>query len=234
MKCNLCGHPHFGPMGTRPTARCLSCNSLERTRLLWMYLQRLNLTAESRVLHLAPDFGIWRQLSAVIPAANYHLGDINPAGYPFAGQQVRKIDLTDLDGLPDNYYDLILHSHVLEHVPCNIAYPLYHLHRALKPGGKHMFVIPFAGKHYDECLGGIDEAERIRRFGQNDHIRLFGVDDIDQSLGSVLRFEKNFDATRDFSPAQLMDANIPAESWKGLTPNTVLCVAKTDMRMLHA
>lgn len=233
MQCNLCGNTGFGQQGSRPTARCLSCNSLERTRLLGMYIRRLNLTPESRVLHLAPEFGIWNYIRQIVSPSHYHLGDINPAGYSFAGQQVHKIDLTDLDHLPDDHYDLILHSHVLEHVPCNIAYPLYHLHRALKPSGTHMFVVPFEGSHYDECFGGIDESERIRRFGQNDHVRLFGIDDIDRSLGSVLRFNKNFDATRDFLPEQLTNANIPAATWTGLTANTVLCLAKTDMRMLR-
>lgn len=103
----------------------------------------------------------------------------------------------------------------------------------LKPDGTHMFVVPFEGSHYDECFGGIDESERIRRFGQNDHVRLFGIDDIDRSLGSVLRFNKNFDATRDFSPEQLTQANIPAGTWTSLTANTLLCLAKTDMRFLR-
>lgn len=67
MQCNLCGNTRFGAQGARPTTRCLSCNSLERTRLLGMYISRLNLTAESRVLHLAPEFGIWQYIRQIVP-----------------------------------------------------------------------------------------------------------------------------------------------------------------------
>lgn len=67
MQRNLCGNTSFGPQGSRPTARCLPCNSLECTRLLGMCIRRLNLTPESRVLHLAPEFGIWHYIRQIVP-----------------------------------------------------------------------------------------------------------------------------------------------------------------------
>ncbi len=232
MKCNLCGGTTFTAQGSRRGVRCTSCHSLERSRLLWMYIEKLRVTPNARVLHFAPERGIWTHLSKIVAPENYHVADIDPARYTFA-KGVRRIDLTDLDGLPSDHYDLILHSHVMEHVPCNIAYTLYHLHRALRPAGTHLCIIPFLPGHYDECFAEIGDSERIRRFGQNDHVRRFGTADIDRSLGSVLRFDREYDVTRDFPPQRLQEANIPPYTWRGLTVHTVLHLRKSDMRLLH-
>lgn len=233
MHCNICGGVEFGPMGERPNARCIHCHSVERTRLLWMYLSRHNITPEMRILHLAPEPGLYTAISARLNEGNYHTGDIEPGRYSFA-KGIQRIDLCDLDHLPDDHYDFIVHLHVLEHIPCNIAYTLFHLHRSLKPTGRHVCVIPFLAGYYDECFAEIGAVERNRRFGQDDHVRRFGRDDVDKHLGSVLSFSKDFDASRDFSAAELLSANIPHACWSGLTPNTVLSLSKYDMRLLRA
>lgn len=197
-----------------------------------MYLQQLPLTSKSRILHLAPELGIYRALSRVVETDNYEVTDIDPSRYSFA-KGIRTLDLCNLDDLRDNHYDLILHSHVLEHIPCNIAYTLFHLHRALKPDGWHVCVIPFVSGHYDECYAKIPDQERIRRFGQDDHVRRFGRDDVDRHLGSIMSFDKDFDAARDFRPDLLAGANIPESAWRGLTAHTVLRLRKWDMKLLR-
>jgi phosphoglycolate phosphatase len=203
-----------------------------------MYIERLiesgKINDRSRVLHFAPERGLWSLLSKVVAPENYHTADIDPARYKFAGH-VKRIDLCDLCGVaPDNYYDLILDVHVMEHVHCNIAHTFYHLHRSLTPEGLHLCAVPFCAGYYEETFYEIGDAERDRRFGQNDHVRRFGRRDIDQSLGSILHFDKEFDATRDFSPERLTEANIPPSSWRGLTPDTILHLRKYDMRLLRA
>ena len=121
----------------------------------------------------------------------------------------------------------------MEHVKCNFTYVLYHLHRSLKPEGWHICVIPFCSGYYDECLGDIGAEEATRRFSQADHVRCFGRDDIESTLGKVLKFGKAIDVTKDFSPATLREANIPERSWRGLTADTVLCLRKYDMKLLQ-
>jgi phosphoglycolate phosphatase len=86
--------------------------------------------------------------------------------------------------------------------------------------------------YWDEDFSEISDGERARRFGQNDHVRHFGVEDTDQSLGFILRFDHHFDATSDFSPERLLEANIPPAAWHGLTTNTVLQLHTYDMRLL--
>jgi phosphoglycolate phosphatase len=220
-------------MGQRPLARCIKCQSVERTRLLWKYLEKEAALAPGvRVLHLAPEPGLYAAIGKRVATDDYHVADIDPDRFTFASN-MRRIDLCDLDALPDNHYDLILHSHVLEHVPCTLAYPLFHLHRSLKETGRHVFVVPFMRGGYDECFAEIGDAERIRRFGQNDHVRKFGLDDVDRHLGALLEIDKDYDATRDFTEEELLEANIPREAWKGLSAHTVIMVRKYDMTLLR-
>ncbi len=235
VSCNLCGSTRFVAMKDRPNARCASCGSLERTRLLYLYLEKLGLPQPgSKVLHFAPQKGLYNSISKIVDAGDYTVADIEPEGFPFV-KNIVKFDLCkDVETLPDNYFDLIIHSHVLEHVKCNVSYILFHLHRALKQDGWHICVIPFSGGSYEECLANIEAAEATRRFSQFDHVRRFGRDDIDNTLGKILRFDKDFDATRDFPSEILRKYNIPETSWRGLTQDTVLCLRKYDMRLIKS
>ena len=218
-------------MNTRPRVRCSKCDSLERTRLLWLYIQKLNISKSAKILHLAPEKGIYDALSSQVEKENYVVADIDPNRYLFANNCTR-IDLCDLDSQPSFEYDLILHSHVLEHTPCNIAYTLFQLHRMLKEDGLHVCIIPFMEGRYDECFGDIGEKERKRRFGQFDHVRRFGRDDIYAHLGKLINIPKKFDATDDFSEEILRSANIPENHWKGFHIGTVLVLNKYDMKFL--
>jgi phosphoglycolate phosphatase len=198
-----------------------------------MYLEASNLIGKkSRVLHIAPEKGLYKRISELVGKGNYVVGDYDPGRYAFV-DDCRKIDLCNLDNWSANEFDIILHSHVLEHLPCNIAHTLFHLHRMLKPDGKHFFMIPISNGRYDECFQELDIDERCRRFGQADHMRHFGVEDLDLHIGKLLNLPSDFDATRDFSPGQLKNANIPEKFWRGLNPSTVFRLGKQDMLLLR-
>ena len=172
MECNICHCTDFGDMNSRKSVRCIKCGSLERTRLLWLYLSKVNIANGTRVLHLAPEIGLSNKLKE-LAGVGYLSADLMPERYSF-DPSCRRIDLCDLDEWQSNEFDLIIHCHVLEHIPCNIAYTIYHLHRMLKHDGMHMFIIPFRHGKYDECFQDITAEEKGKRFGQFDHIRSFG------------------------------------------------------------
>ena len=231
MKCNICGSSKFAEKNGVKNRQCTSCFSLERTRLLWMYLQSHKITRKSRILHIAPDRGIYRALSKIVDKQNYIAADIHPETYAFV-DSCQKIDLCALDDEPSFQYDFIVHMHVLEHVRCNIGYTLYHLHRMLKKRGRHICVIPFDDGDYDECFGEIGDKERTRRFGQWDHVRRFGNRDADKHLGKLLKLPNPFDATKNFSKEALQGANIPEHYWQGYHISTVLVLNRKDMKLL--
>jgi len=195
-----------------------------------MFIEKLNIKPNSKILHLAPERGIYNRLAPLVKPENYVGADIEPERYGFA--KCRKIDLTQLEGWASDEFDLIIHVHVLEHIPCNVAYPMFHLHRMLKPTGKHLCVIPVLSGVYDECFDEIGDAERTRRFGQHDHVRRFGRDGLARTLGKIVRLPDHFDATESFNEAALNKHNIPKNQWKGFHTGTVLSFGKNDYRLL--
>lgn len=231
MRCNICQGSDFIAMNARPAARCATCGSLERTRLMFMYVVRLGIGLDWRILHIAPEVGLHEAIAKRVRPGNCEAADLDPSRYS-AIASCRKLDLCDLDREASGSYDLIIHSHVLEHTACNIAYTLFHIHRMLKADGTHMCVIPFLSGRYDECFQDIGDDERTRRFGQFDHVRRFGRDDIDRHLGALLRLPAEFDATKDFSAEELREANIPERDWKGFHAATVLSLRREDMKLL--
>src|SRR5439155_22777110 len=142
--------------------------SLERHRVLWLYLhERGDFIADRlRILHLAPEPCLERRLR---PRRNleYLSGDLDP-----------RVAMTaaDLERLPfeDGRFDRVLCVHVLEHV-ANDGAALRELRRVLAPGGEAIVMVPLLGTTTAEDPAASPE-ERFRRFGQADHVRLYGTD----------------------------------------------------------
>lgn len=236
MKCNICGGTRFIDQGSRQAVRCAECGSLERTRMLWLALEQMTaqgrIGRETRVLHIAPERGIYGKLCEIVSPETYDTADLFPELFTKFAPQTKRIDLCDLDAWTSEEYDLILHSHVLEHIPCNLAYPVYHLHRMLKRDGRHMFIVPFFNGKSEECFQEISDEERIRRLGQADHVRRFGKGDIERHLGAILNMPKKLDAEIKYGAETLSRANIPEAHWYGYTGATILCFDRNDMKFL--
>ena len=86
-----------------------------------------------------------------------------------------KLDI-QATGLPDESFDIIVCNHVLEHVD-DFRIALRELHRLLRPGGSLICSFPMDPhvELLDEDPEVRTEEERVRRFGQNDHLRVFGM-----------------------------------------------------------
>lgn len=76
-------------MNNRTNVKCVGCGSLERTRLLYLYLTKLGIPKRgSRVLHFAPERGLYNYILQRDPT-EYFLADISPGSYQFAKGVVR-------------------------------------------------------------------------------------------------------------------------------------------------
>jgi len=227
--CNICGHEG---MIVRPTREiiCIGCGSHSRMRLMWLLLTRHDLLRPGlRCLHIAPEAAIAPRLHAIL-GDGYEPVDIAPDQYSFA-PGIRHFDLVaDAPALPSGAYDLILHSHVMEHVRGNVTAVLFHLHRALKPGGKQICCIPVIREcHYAEDLGPLARDDAVQRFGQDDHVRIFGARDLQATLGMIFTLPESYDLLRDHDADLLARHGIPEVAWSGWSANSVLMLGKQDL-----
>jgi phosphoglycolate phosphatase len=229
-KCNICGSATFVAIRSRPNVQCAECGSVERTRVLKLVLDKHQIPRKGqRMLHVAPENHLAQNFRSIL-GAGYDPVDISPGRYQW--ESVRPFDLaTDAETLKSRSYDVILHSHVMEHIRCNVTAVLYHLHRALKRGGYHVFCIPILPGTYAADLGNVTAETARREFGQHDHVRRFGADDLAFTLGMIFNLPPNYDLTGQFEPAQLDACNIPVYARTGWSPHSVVVMRKNDIRL---
>jgi SAM-dependent methyltransferase len=174
VQCPLCANAfdRFKDDWNRPDALCWRCGSHERHRAQWLALQRRpELLRDARsLLHLSPEWCLRRRLTR-LPGLRYVTSDLDPA------QAVDlRLDVTALD-LPDDAFDAVMCSHVLEHVPDDGA-AMRELRRVTAPGGWCLVMVPIdltRARTYEDW--SITEAsERERAFLQHDHVRLYAPD----------------------------------------------------------
>ena len=160
-----------------PRANVLSPStlSLERHRLLWLYLTRETdfFSKPLKVLHVAPEQAFYKRFKNQ-KNLTYITTDLYS---PLADVKA------DLCALPfeDNSFDVIFCNHVLEHIPDD-AQAMRELYRVMKKGGWGIFQVPqdINRAHTFEDDTIIDPAERTRIFGQYDHVRVYGLDYFDR------------------------------------------------------
>ena len=161
----------YGYGGQRNNALSPSTLSLERHRLLWLYLNNETkfFTDYLKVLHFAPEQAFYKRFRSM-KNLEYITTDLNS---PLADV---KADICNLP-FKDNEFDVILCNHVLEHIPDDTK-AMQELYRVLKPGGFGIFQIPQdltrAMTFEDDTI--TDKKERAKIFGQYDHVRIYGKD----------------------------------------------------------
>jgi hypothetical protein len=145
---------------------CPRCRSHPRHRAIALLFARGELPGR-RLLHFAPE-PLLDPVFARLPEVERTTADLyTPADL--------RLDITEMD-LPDSSFELILCSHVLEHVPDDRA-AMRELRRVLADGELALVLVPYrpAVTTYEDPsirspLG------RMVAFGQQDHVRIYGSD----------------------------------------------------------
>jgi SAM-dependent methyltransferase len=223
--CPICKTGRFLPFNGRENARCANCHAMERTRLLWLVLEKHGLFKPGlRVMHVAPELPLIKRFSELL-SDRYYACDIDPARYSSKFTTVRPFDITcDLVKLPSCSFDLIIHNHVLEHVRCDIEPVMWEFERILAPGGRHYFSVPIRGDETRENLSDdLSPAERLKQFGQADHYRLFGRRSLPEMLDRVWGAQErhNVEPLELFAAAELEVAAVPEDAWSGISGHTI-------------
>ncbi len=203
-ECPICGARRrkflpYGYVNVRESALCPSCLSLERHRLLWLYLERETdlFSATPKLMHIAPEVCIMnhlrKQYAAQGERANYITADLES---PLADMH---FDVQEIP-MEDNSVEVILCNHIMEHV-ADDQLAMRELYRIMKPGGWGVILSPVERDRQttfeDDSI--TDPQERNRIFGQYDHRRIYGRDYADRlrSAGFLvdeIDYIKNFNS----------------------------------------
>lgn len=194
----------YGYETTRKNVLAPGTFSLERHRLLWLYLQRETdfFVKPRKVLHVAPEQAFIKRFKS-LEHLEYNTLDIESPIVDIIA------DLTDLPFV-DNTFDMIICNHVLEHIPKD-KLAMSEIYRVLKPGGMAILQVPLDTNrditYSDDSI--TDPKQRARIFGQYDHVRIYGMDYYD-TLASVGFQVKKEDFVNKLSQEEIEKYRLPA------------------------
>ena len=181
-QCPLCGCQRrkflpYGYVTSRENALCPNCLSLERHRLLWLWLVRESdigrgAMALPKMLHIAPEVALMRKFKKMYASTpdRYVTADLESplADMHFDVQQIP---------LEAESFDAIICNHIMEHVEDDHK-ALSELYRIMRRGGWGVILSPVELEREETFEDDTitDPAERTRIFGQYDHRRIYGRD----------------------------------------------------------
>lgn len=188
---------------------CPVCGSTDRDRIFASYLKTQQQLPLSHILDIAPSGALSRWIRKNLNV-DYKTADL------FMKDVDYKVDIEDMNTLPGNHFDLVICSHVLEHVP-NDMKAISEISRILKPGGQAILMVPIV-KGLSKLIEDPEEKRteiRWKKFGQDDHIRLYSANDfIERIESSGLKVK----------PYQMSDLNVNCYQY-GINPGSVLYIA---------
>lgn len=158
----------------REDACCIHCGALERHRFVWLYFSKMTNLFDRRpkkMLHVAPERCFESKLRNYL-GEGYITSDLLDA------RAMVKMDITDIQ-YPEEYFDVIYCSHVLEHVQDDRR-AMREFCRVLRKDGWAILSVPITADITFEDPSIVDPSERLRVFGKEDHVRQYGSDYIDR------------------------------------------------------
>jgi SAM-dependent methyltransferase len=175
---------------SRPNEKCPFCGSLGRHRLLWLYLERRTdffANPPSRMLHVAPERMLKPRFRKLL-GKDYMTADLGAEDVDV------RMDVADIQ-FPNDHFDFIYCSHVLEHV-LDDRQAMREFRRVLSGDGLAILLVPITAERTFEDSSITDPAERARHFGQWNHVRRYGPDYADRLRGE--QFDVEVVAREDF------------------------------------
>ena len=161
----------YGYKTVRKNALCPGTLSLERHRLLWLYLDKETnfLSSNLKVLHVAPEQVFYKKFKK-LKNWEYFTFDLNSPIADIKGDLIST-------NFKDEYFDLIICNHVLEHIEDDKS-ALDEMYRILKYNGISILQVPINVKRENtfEDLSIKSKVQREKYFGQYDHVREYGLD----------------------------------------------------------
>ncbi|MDP3312592.1 bifunctional 2-polyprenyl-6-hydroxyphenol methylase/3-demethylubiquinol 3-O-methyltransferase UbiG [Lutibacter sp.] len=207
--CPICKSKYtiFGPVGIpeRENARCFKCNSLERHRLVYLFLENntdIFTEKQLKLLHFAPEKAFYNVFSERTNI-DYYPCDLVPERFKFSQNVIiQKVDITNIP-FDNDSFDFIICNHVLEHVIDDIR-AMKQLYKVLKKGGVAILQVPidYNLEFTYEDLTITTPKERENAFGQFDHVRTYGKDYVKRLINVGFGVEE-VDYTKEFTDEEI-------------------------------
>lgn len=171
-------------MGKNPHYRCPWCNSSDKERLVWAYLQFktdfLTTTRPLSVLHVAPEKNTKNYFKGR-PSVTYIAGDKFEGAEKYTSEHyggAQYLDITNMGEFKNETFDLIICNHVLEHV-LDDKRGMREIYRVLKKGGVAVLQVPISKlitQNIEDPRAHTPEKRTIA-FGQDDHVRIYAEEE---------------------------------------------------------
>ncbi len=204
----------YGYGKVRENVLCPNCLSLERHRLLWLYLKEKTtfFNNQLKVMHVAPEQCFLERFRKM-QNLDYTTVDLES---PIADV---KADIQELP-FKNETFDVVICNHVLEHV-ADLSKALSEIKRVLKLGGYAILQVPIEmdrEKTYED-LSITDPKEREKLFGQYDHVRVFGRDypELIKKAGFLVKEDNYLNTINDeiIDEYRLTRNDMMVSFWKG-------------------
>lgn len=154
---------------------CPYCGSRSRTRRLFKLMHNEN-AFQGNVLHFSPSRSLYRVYKKDNRFTYFSTDFENQFLADF------QWDITQID-IADNTFDTIICYHILEHIEEDTK-AMQELSRVLKPNGKCFIQTPFkTGKIYEDYSITCKE-DRLKAFGQEDHVRVYSENGLTERLNN--------------------------------------------------
>ena len=157
--------------GYRRDVFCPVCHSIDRERLLYLFLKTETsvFNRPIKLLHIAPEINL-EPLFKNCRQLHYITAD------KYSSEVMEKMDITDIH-FHDDSFDAVMCNHVLEHV-VDDEKALSELFRVIIPGGWAVLQVPvsLALVKTFEDFSIVDPHEKETTFGQKDHVRIYAQD----------------------------------------------------------
>jgi SAM-dependent methyltransferase len=171
--CAVCEERHRKFISAHSDLICPRCGSLSRTRRLFNLIDERYLKPGIAILDFSPSRSFYRKMKK--GGFNYLSSDLSDN---FISDVA--FDITGID-VENNHFDLILCYHILEHVEQDKK-AMNELYRVLRPGGHCVVQTPFKEGNIYEDYSIRSSEERLKHFGQDDHVRIYSVDGLKSRL----------------------------------------------------
>jgi SAM-dependent methyltransferase len=173
----------FLRFGGRVNEWCPNCRSLGRHRLIYLYLEYRTLLLAgqqpARVLHVGPEFCL-KPILAGIPHAKYVSIDLMVSIVDWLEVRPDACMSITRTAFPSDVFDLVICSHVLEHVKDD-RQAIAELFRITAPGGIAVVPVPVAwNEQATDEREGLTAAQRAALYGEPEHVRRYGRDYLDR------------------------------------------------------